>query len=249
MPSFYYSYLPPHLAIISCICYTNSMSHVRKKYAFAVIATDIIIFTVEGTELKTLLIQMGKKPFGGMWAFPGGLVRPNESVLESAKRHLQEKAGIKNVYLEQLYTFGRINRDPFGRVVSVAYMALIPPKGISIKTTKEYEDIRWFSIKKLPPLAYDHKEMAMYALSRLRAKLEYTNIVHNLLHREFTLSDLQEMYEIILAKKLDKRNFRKKIISLGLIKKLSKKTAGTAGRPATLFTFTQRAPTIVDILS
>lgn len=222
---------------------------VKKKYTFAVIATDVIIFTVEKNELKTLLIQMGKKPFYGMWAFPGGLVRPSESVLESAKRHLKEKSGIQHVYLEQLYTFGRINRDPFGRVVSVAYMALIPPKGISLKTTEEYGDIRWYPVKKLPALAYDHKEMAAYALSRLRGKLEYTNIAHNLLAREFTLSDLQQIYEIILAKKLDKRNFRKKIISLGLVKKLTKKTAGTAGRPATFFSFRHRAPTVVDILS
>ena len=221
----------------------------KKKYTFAVIATDIIIFTVENGALKTLLIKMGKKPFLDMWAFPGGLVRSDESVLESAKRHLKEKTGIKNVYLEQLYTFGRINRDPFGRVVSVAYMALIPPKGISVHTTKEYGGIQWFSVKNLPLLAYDHKEMAAYALSRLRAKLEYTNIVHNLLPKEFTLSELQEIYEIILSQKLDKRNFRKKILSLGLISKLSKKTAGSAGRPALLYQFKKKAPAIIDIIS
>lgn len=225
------------------------MSNVKQKYTFAVIATDVAIFTIHNDSLHVLLIHMKKKPFTGMWALPGGLIRPHESVDDGAKRHLSLKTGVKNVYLEQLYTFGEVHRDPFGRVVSVAYMALIPSQNIKLKTTKEYAEVKWFLIRKLPKLAYDHSEVITYALSRIRAKLEYTNVAYSLLPKEFTLSDLQRIYEIILNKKIDKRNFRKKILSLNLIKRLRKKTSGSTGRPAQFYQFRTRAPQIVDIIS
>lgn len=218
------------------------------KYKFAVIATDVVIFTIKNNDLNVLLIQMKKKPFIDMWAMPGGLVNPGESVDDSAKRNLSLKAGVKDIFLEQLYTFGDADRDPFGRVVSVAYFALIQSTDVELKTTKDYKDVAWFSVKKLPKMAYDHKEVLALAIERLKSKLEYTNIACNLLPNEFTLTELQDIYEIILDKKLDKRNFRKKILSLKLIKTTGRKRAGGANRPAELFKFIDKKVKIVNIL-
>jgi len=215
------------------------MNDALKKYEHAVIAVDVVIFTVEEGKLKTLLIKMKKSPYEKSWAMPGGLVGGGESVDDAAKRHLEDKTGVKDIFLEQLYTFGEVDRDPFGRVVSVAYFALIPSAGIKLKTTADYQDVAWFDIKKIPPLAYDHQKILDYAWRRLRAKLGYTNIVCNLLPDEFTLSQLQNAYELILDKKIDKRNFRKKILSLGLVKKIGKKTKD-AHRPAEIFAFNEK---------
>lgn len=225
------------------------MDNIQQKYEHAVIATDVIIFRIESNNLQVLLIKMKKKPFTDMWAAPGGLVKGDESVEMSAKRNLYDKTGVKDIYLEQLYTFGGVDRDPFGRVVSVAYFALLP-QGIKLdlKTTDEYGDVAWFSVSDLPELAYDHKQIINAALDRLRSKLEYTNIVYSLLPQEFTLTDLQSVYEMILDKKLDKRNFRKKILSLGMIKKTGNKTIGGAYRPAELYKFIKRSLEIVQIL-
>lgn len=220
----------------------------QKKYEHAVIAADVVIFTVQENQLKILLIKMKKRPYTDYWAAPGGLVKPTESVDMAAKRNLVEKTGVHNVYLEQLYTFGKVDRDPFGRVVSVAYFALIPSDGVKLQTTAEYEDVTWFPVEKRPKLAYDHAEVIQYALNRLKAKLEYSNIVYSLLPKEFTLSDLQNIYEIILSKKFDKRNFRKKILSLNLIQRLKKKRRGEANRPAELYRFEDRKPRVVKVL-
>ncbi|MFH1523260.1 MAG: NUDIX domain-containing protein [Patescibacteria group bacterium] len=224
------------------------MKKVTKKYKFAVLATDIIIFTIESNKLKVLLIKMKKEPFNNCRAAPGGLIKPSEDIKSAAKRILQDKTNIRNVCLEQLYTFGKVKRDPFGRVVSVAHMALIPSANAGIKTTKEYEEIGWFSVDDLPRLAYDHKEIIELALERLRAKLEYTNIVYGLLPIEFSLSQLQNTYEIILGRKLDKRNFRKKILSLQLVKMTNKTTIGETHRPAILYKFIKRSPQNIQIL-
>lgn len=226
----------------------KKIKFVEKSFEHPIPAVDVAIFTVDEEELKVLLIKMKKKPFKDCWAAPGGLVRTEESVDQAAKRSLYSKTGVKNVFLEQLYTFGRIDRDPFGRVVSVAYFALIPSKGLSLKTTEEYGGVEWFRVNKLPKLAYDHKEIIEMAADRLRAKLEYTNIVCNLLPKEFTMTEMQKTYEIILGRKLDKRNFRKKIMSLNLIKKTNKKTIGEAHRPASLYKFIKKSPQVVQML-
>ncbi len=220
----------------------------QKKYQFPVIASDIVIFTVDKGILKTLLIQMKKQPFESFWAAPGGLVKVNESVDQAAARILSEKTGLEKVYLEQLYTFGEIDRDPFGRVVSVAYFALISKEGLSLKTTSEYKDVSWFDAKKLPKLAYDHQEIIAKAVACLKNKLEHSNIIYSLLPKEFTLSELQKIYEIILSKKFDKRNFRKKILSLHMLKKLSKKQTGQANRPAMLYSFVHTSPQQVKVI-
>lgn len=219
-----------------------------KKYRYAVIATDVVIFSIRKGELHVLLIQMKKKLFLGMWATPGGLVKGEESVEKAASRILEEKTGVKDIYLEQLYTFGEVGRDPFGRVVSVAHMALIPSDRVELKTTSEYGGVEWFSVKRLPALAYDHKRIIETAIRRLRGKFEYSNIAYNILPKEFALSDLQRVYETVLDTKFDKRNFRKKILSLGLVRPLEKKRAGEAHRPAKLYMFTVRKPRVVNIL-
>lgn len=222
------------------------MKKIEKKYKFAVIATDVAIFTIKEGELKILLLKMKKKPYENSWALPGGLIRGDEPVNKSAERHLFEKTGLKNMYLEQLYTFGDVNRDPFGRVVSVSYFALLSDS--RLKPIAKRSEVEWFSVNDLPKLAYDHKEIIATAVERLRSKLEYTNIVYSLLPNEFSLSDLQKTYEIILNKKLDKRNFRKKILSLGIIKKTDKIEIGGAHRPAALYKFIDKKVKLIEIL-
>ncbi len=219
-----------------------------KNFKHPVIATDVVIFAIKNDNLKVLLIKIKKKPFKNLWAVPGGLVSIDESVDSSAKKHLKNKTGVGNVYLEQLYTFGQVNRDPLGRVVSVAYFALIPDCNIKLKTTDAYEDIDWFSVKKIPKLAYDHRKIIKTAIERLKAKVEYTNIVYSLLSPEFTLSRMQKIYEIILGRELDKRNFRKKIMSLGIVQKIDKKTLGKANRPAYLYKFKNKKPKVIEII-
>jgi len=224
------------------------MKTINKKYKFTVVASDIVILSIIENKLQALLIKMKKAPYFNFWAAPGGLVKPNESVDSAAKRILKEKAGVKDVYLEQLHTFGDVNRDPFGRVVSVSYYALIPNKELKIKTSKEYINATWFAIDDLPQLAYDHKKIIKFAAKKLQQKLASTNIAYSLLPKEFTLSELQNIYEDILQKKIDKRNFRKKILSLGIVKKTEKKNIGQAHRPASLYTFTSKKLKNVSIL-
>ena len=212
------------------------------------VAVDAVIFTIRDNELKVLLIQMKKKPYEGAWAFPGGLIDTKETSEEAARRILEEQTGVKQVYLEQLATFDDLSRDPLGRVMSVAYMALIASQDLKLRTTEKYQAVQWLPIGKLPMLAYDHKEIAKTALERLRGKLSYSNIVWSLLPAEFTLTDLQRVYEIILGQSMDKRNFRRKILSLGLVKPTGKKQTGKSFRPADLFKFKDRHLVYVDIL-
>lgn len=219
-----------------------------KKYKFAVIAVDPVIFALIDGRLQVLLIKMKKAPFTDMWAAPGGLIKGNESLDEAVIRLVKEKTGIADTHFEQLYTFGDVKRDPFGRVVSVAYMALILQENMKLKTTEEYKDIAWFPVNKLPALAYDHKEIIKVAEERLQMRLGYSNIICSLLPREFTLTALQKAYEVILEKKMDKRNFRKKILSLKLLKKTGGKEGERANRPAWLYTFPSKRITTVEIL-
>lgn len=224
------------------------MQKVRKVYHHAVIAADVVIFTIRDRILCVSLIKMKKAPFTGKWAMPGGLVRGDESVDAAARRHLEEKTGVRDVYLEQLATFGEVERDPFGRVVSVAYMALATSEGLLLSTTNEYGSVQWFNALHPPQLAYDHTGILKTAVTRLRAKIQYTNIIYGLLPKEFTLTQLQDVYEIVLNFGLDRRNFRKKILSLGIIKKTAKKQKGRKNRPAGLYQFVRRTPQVVEVL-
>lgn len=211
------------------------------------VAVDAVLFTIAERTLQTLLVKIKKGPFGGGWAFPGGLVQIGESLDEAARRELYEKTGVQDLYLEQLYTFGDARRDPTAHTVAVAYFALVPHLAYELHSGEKYADVGWFPVQTLPQLAYDHNAIAHYALQRLQAKLGYTNIVYSLLPREFTLAELQEIYQVILAQKLDRRNFRRKILALGLLKPLQKARHG-AHRPATLYTFSRRSPMNVEVL-
>jgi 8-oxo-dGTP diphosphatase len=211
------------------------------------VAVDVVIFTIDAGELQALLVEARSGPFAGRWVFPGGLVPVGEAPDATATRELTAQTGIRDLYLEQLRTFGEPARDPHAHVVSVAYFALVPDKGEAQTENPKYARIGWFPVRALPSLAYDHNAITAHALSRLQAKLEYTNIVYSLLPREFTLGQLQEIYEIILGRRLDRRNFRKKVLALGLLRPLRRQRRGSH-RPAQLYAFTRREPMNVEIL-
>lgn len=212
------------------------------------VATDAVIFTVKGGELQVLLIQMKKRPYVGMWAVPGGLLEQDETTEQAARRILLTQTGVSDAHLEQLATFDDPKRDAIGRVVSVAYVALVSGDRVELRTTDKYQDVRWLPVRKLPPLAYDHKRVVATAADRLRGKLEYTNVAWSLLPKEFTLGQLQDVYEIILGRALDKRNFRRKILDLSLVEATGNKSSGGAHRPAELYRFKQRKLAYVDVL-
>ena len=213
-----------------------------------VVAVDVAIVTVLEGGLKILLVKVKKKPYAGLWALPGGIIRSTESLDGAAHRELARQTGVKNVYLEQLYTFGEVRRDKTRRAVSTVYFALLNPGGPGPKTSPKYAGVNWFLVNALPSLAYDHAKVIQYAVQRLRWKLEYTNVAWSLLPETFSLSELQSVYEAILGKMLDKRNFRKKILSLNLVVSTGRTRLGSAHRPAALCRFTKRTPMIVKIL-
>ena len=211
------------------------------------VAVDVVIFTIADGELQALLVEVKSGPFAGRWAFPGGLVPVGEAPDVTAKRELLSQTGIGDVYLEQLRTFGDPKRDPQAHVVSVAYFALVASKGEGQADNPKYRRMQWGPVRDLPSLAYDHNLLAQCALERLRSKLAYTNIVYSLLPRELTLGELQEIYEIIIGRPLDRRNFRKKILALGLLRPLRRQRRGRH-RPAQLYTFARREPMNVEML-
>ncbi len=220
--------------------------------AAPIVAVDVAVFTVLEGALHVLVVQPRSGPFAGRWSLPGGRVGAEETLDRAARRELTAQTGLRRIYLEQLYTFGSPRRDPQGRVVSVAYVALIahggrfrPPRGTP--AGEKYAEVAWRTATPLPPLAYDHRAVVRTALARLRAKLAYTNLAYTLLPPAFTLGELQEMYEAILGRALDRRNFRKKLLSLGLLRPLGGVRRG-AHRPAALYAFRRRRPMNVEML-
>ena len=204
------------------------------------VAVDLAIFTVQKGRLEVLLIRMKRAPFEGRWALPGGRIRADETVEEAAARELSEKTGLAGVYLEQLHTFSDPHRDPGGRCISVAHLALIPPT-TELRTTDKYSAIGWWPADRPPPLAFDHRALCAHAVRALRQRLEYTPVAFGLLDARFTLGELQRVYEAILGRKLDARNFRKRILNLGLIAETTE-VRGGAHRPARLFRRAAPAP-------
>jgi 8-oxo-dGTP diphosphatase len=200
------------------------------------VTVDIVIFTVRERTLQVLLIRRGVPPFEGQYAIPGGFILEGESLEQAAKRELQEETGVHDVFLEQLYSFGDPARDPRGRIITVAYYALISSEWNSLAAGSDASEARWFPMNELPTLAFDHKQILEYALQRLQNKLEYTTVGFQLLPEKFTLGELQSVYETILGRRLDKRNFRRKIDLLGVLKPL--REWQRAGRkPARLYRF------------
>ena len=205
------------------------------------LSVDVVIFSLRDSQLQVLLIQRAGEPFQGMWALPGGFVRMDESLEEAASREMQEETGLQEAYLEQLYTYGEPSRDPRGRVVTVAYFALIPADAVFRKEGgSDASQALWYPINTLPDLAFDHKEIIHYAYRRLRYKLEYSAVGFELLPTEFTLSEIQQTYEMILREKLDKRNFRRRILQAGIIESTDRMRSGE-GRPARLYHYREDA--------
>lgn len=209
------------------------------------VTTDILIFAIDKRELKILLIKRKEWPFEGEWAIPGGFVKIEEDIETTAHRELLEETGVKDVYLEQLKTFGEPGRDPRTRVITVAYIALLPSPSLNLKPSTDAADAKWFAISKIPKLAFDHAKIIEAGLDRLRGKIRYSNIVFALMPKTFPLSQLQETYEIILGRELDKRNFRKKMLSLGILEPTDKKETGPH-RPSLLYRFKKRDLVIFD---
>ncbi|HLY98335.1 MAG TPA: NUDIX domain-containing protein [Candidatus Angelobacter sp.] len=200
------------------------------------VTVDIVIFTIQSGMLKVLLVKRAIPPFAGQFAIPGGFVHKDESLDQAALRELREETGVANVYLEQLYSFGDPGRDPRGRVVTVAYYALISADSSPLAAGTDAAEANWFPVSKLPPLAFDHRTILDYALERLRNKLEYTTVGFQLLPPNFTLTELQGVYEAILGKTLDKRNFRRKLALLKILKPVREYRRG-GQRPAQLYKF------------
>lgn len=200
------------------------------------IAVDIVIFTVVDGRLRVLLTKRPSSHdiYPDEWALPGGFVSADESAGAAAKRELAEKAGVEGVYLEQLYTFSAPERDPRSRVVSIAYYALVSPDRLA--TDRGSREPRWFDIGDTPPLAFDHDEILTTAVERIRGKLDYTPIGFQLLPPRFTLTELQKVYEAVLATEIDKRNFRSRVLKSGLVRATDERRTGKH-RPAVLYEF------------
>ncbi len=203
------------------------------------VTADAVVFGADKSGLQILLIERGGTPFKGHWALPGGFIKMNESLDKAVRRELKEETEMDVSYLEQLYTFGDPKRDPRGRVVSVAYFGLVRPADHKIKGRSDAKKAEWFPANRLPNLAFDHRQMVDMALARLRAKVRYAPIGFELLPEEFTLTDLQNLYEAVLGREVDRRNFRKKVLEMELLTDLGKK-AKTPGPPAKLYRFDRR---------
>ncbi len=201
------------------------------------LTVDVVIFTVEDQRLRVLLVRRGVDPFAGDWALPGGFVLSGESLDRAAHRELEEETGASDVFLEQLYTFGDPGRDPRGRVVTVAYYALVPPQSVVIEAGSDATDARWFDVNDLPSLAFDHNTILARAVERLRGKVQYTVVGFELLPKSFTLSHVQHVFETILGRSLDKRNFRRKLKQLDALTPLDEWDRSGANRPARLHAF------------
>jgi 8-oxo-dGTP diphosphatase len=208
-----------------------------RQYERPSVTVDVVIFTLREHDLQVLLVRRKHAPFEGYWAIPGGFVHMDESLESAALRELEEETGVRDVYIEQLYTFGRPDRDPRTRVITVAYIALLPDTAlVHVTASGDASDARWWSMYDLPSLAFDHTQILGYALTRLRYKLEYSAVGFQLLPGRFTLSELQSSYEIILGEKLDRGNFRKKLRKAAVVEP-TREVRTTAGRPAHLYRF------------
>ena len=230
----------------------------RAAGAPPLVAVVVVILSVVEDDLRVLLIRRSAPPYRDSWALPGGLLPERETLDHAAARKLLDETGVQDVYLEQLYTFGELARGERGlaprrssassaamrRGVVVTYFALVQHERVRLRDSATWQPA-WHDALKLPPLAFENNAVVDYAIRRLRSKLEYTNVAYSLLPRQFTLSELQQVYEAILDHELDKRNFRRRMLSLGVIKPAGGTRMEGAHRPAQLFAFTKREPVVV----
>ena len=210
------------------------------EYPRPALTVDCVVFGVDDEDLKVLLIQRDLDPFAGSWALPGGFVQMEENLPDAARRELREETGLERVFLEQLFTFGDVDRDPRGRVVSVAYYALVRLMNHKVQAATDARDANWFSVWDTPSLAFDHDGILQAALERLKGKVRYQPLGFELLPRKFTLSQLQGLYETILERELDRRNFRKKILAMDILEELDEVQQDVAHRAARLYRFNER---------
>jgi len=223
----------------------------QKDLHFAVLATDVALFSVRDNMLLVRLVSVNRPPyFPNTQGLPGGLIDPKETAEEAVARHLETKAGVaaSTLYIEQLYTFSTVNRDPRGRVVAVAYLALVPWEQLSAKQQANTKDAWWAPVSEARKLAYDHDEILAVALARLRSRATYTTLIGRLMPKEFTLTELEHVYESVIKTKLDKRNFRKKILKLDILSELPRKRASGPHRPAQLYRFSSEKVRDIEVL-
>ncbi len=202
------------------------------EYPHPAVTTDVVLFTIKDQKLQILLIKRAAEPFQEMWALPGGFLEINETLENCALRELEEETGISGVYLEQFYTFGKPGRDPRERVISISYIALAPAEKLNPKASSDAQEVNWHSIGSLPELAFDHVDIIKLAHQRLVTKLDHSTIAFNFMQQTFTLSELQAVYEILLNARLDKRNFRKRILTRDLLEATGEYSRNGNHRPA-----------------
>jgi 8-oxo-dGTP diphosphatase len=203
---------------------------------------DVVLFTLSDDALKVVLIERKHDPLAGGVALPGGFIWHGETAQQTAERVLATKAGIAAAYMEQLFTFDAVDRDSRGRIISIAYMALVPAHKLRFEDGPYIETPALYDVRSRPKLSFDHDEILRYGVKRLGSKLAYTNIAYSLLPEQFTLTQLQRLYELVLDRDLDKRNFRKKYLTLGVIEPTAGQSAGGRHRPAQLYRFKTMQP-------
>ena len=217
------------------------------EFPHPAVTTDVVIFTIQEDELKVLLIRRGGEPHAGCWALPGGFINMDEDLEAAALRELEEETGVSGVYLEQLYTFGKPERDPRERIITVAHYALVPIDRLQVRASSDAREVGWFPCRSLPPLAFDHADIVKLAHRRLSAKLDYSTIALQFMPKRFTLGELQRVYEIIRGEELDKRNFRKRMLAGGYLRDTGAQRRNGRHRPARLYR-TTASPGRVEFL-
>ena len=220
------------------------MSHVLKD-VIKNFSIDCVVFGFEKSRLEVLLTKRAVHPSKGMWALPGGFIKKQELVDHATDRILHTITGVKNIYLEEVAIFDEIDRFPSWRVFTIGYFALISPEHYAISAGMDSMAVRWFDLNKLPSLPFDHRFIIQTALDKLRTRVRYKPIGFELLPKKFTLPQLQRLYEVILHKHLDKRNFRKKLMTMGLVKKLNEKDPHNKRRAAYFYQFDRKQYTLL----
>ncbi|WP_051293046.1 NUDIX hydrolase [Olivibacter sitiensis] len=215
----------------------NNLPHIQ-----SIFTADCVILGFKEGELKVLLVERNEFPFKDFWGLPGFFVDQNETIDDAVKRILFEYTGLKGIFMEQLYTFGDLQRHPQGRIITVAYYAMLRlDDAIKLAPSSNYvRSAKWWSIKDLPELAFDHNRIIAKTLEKIRRKISHSPIAFELLPEKFTLTQLQQLYEAIWEKKLDKRNFRKKMLNYDVLKELDEKQKGVSYRAAKLYKFDKR---------
>ncbi|HEY8959973.1 NUDIX hydrolase [Chitinophaga sp.] len=207
------------------------------EYKNPSLAIDLVVFGYHNNTLSVLLLNRKEEPFKDCWTLPGGFLQMEETFLDTCSRILQTKLGMKEVFLEQLYSFDAPDRDPRGRVIAVGYYALINPAKFSVVAGSMANDVKWFNVRKMPALGFDHKHIFKQALQRLRSKIQYDPVGFELLDELFTITELHELYECILQTTIDRRNFRRKILDAAYVINTGLKREGLKNRHPELYKF------------